>query len=152
MFEGKRFLPETGTPIWRMARVRVVLAVWLPEPFTVATWIEKSFVVAFNGSPNVPFGSWEPWILLSPRTRVKLFSPIMLWNRALGPGHPNGSAGPYDFDAGPNGLTPVNSGPDNGGLWVSERYLNRISPWRTRLSRSASAPRRWRSGGGPSSW
>jgi len=29
-----------------MARIRVVFAVWLPEPFTVATWIEKSLLVA----------------------------------------------------------------------------------------------------------
>ena len=36
MFEGKRFLPETGTPIWKMARSSVVLAVWLPEPLTVS--------------------------------------------------------------------------------------------------------------------
>src|SRR5882762_6347126 len=41
MFGGKMFFPETGTPIWKMARRSVVFAVWLPEPFTVATWIEK---------------------------------------------------------------------------------------------------------------
>ena len=38
MFEGKRFFPETGTPIWNTARSSVVFAVWLPEPFTVAMW------------------------------------------------------------------------------------------------------------------
>ena len=31
MFEGNMFLPETGTPIWKMARIRTVLAVWLPR-------------------------------------------------------------------------------------------------------------------------
>src|SRR6267143_1018903 len=39
--EVSGFFPETGTPIWKMARRSVVFAVWLPEPFTVATWIEK---------------------------------------------------------------------------------------------------------------
>src|SRR5690242_15871809 len=50
MLEGKRFLPDTGTPIWKMARRSVVFAVWLPEPLTVATWIVKSFVAAVNGT------------------------------------------------------------------------------------------------------
>ena len=36
MFDGKRFLPETGTPIWKMDRSSTRFAVWLPEPFTVA--------------------------------------------------------------------------------------------------------------------
>ena len=43
MLDGKRFFPETGMPIWKMARRSVLLAVWLPEPFTVATWMLKSF-------------------------------------------------------------------------------------------------------------
>ena len=42
MFEGNMFLPETGIPIWKIARIRTELAVWLPEPFTVATWMLKS--------------------------------------------------------------------------------------------------------------
>jgi hypothetical protein len=54
MFEGKRFFPPTGTPIWKMARRSVVLAVWLPEPFTVATWRLNSLtreVGALKGEP-----------------------------------------------------------------------------------------------------
>ena len=43
MFEGKRFLPLTGIPIWKIARSRTVFAVWLPEPLTVAIWMLKSF-------------------------------------------------------------------------------------------------------------
>ena len=43
MFEGNMFLPETGTPERRMDRSRTMLAVWLPEPLTVATWMLKSF-------------------------------------------------------------------------------------------------------------
>ena len=42
MFDGKRFLPETGTPIRKMERSSTRLAVWLPEPLTVATWMLKS--------------------------------------------------------------------------------------------------------------
>ena len=37
MFEGNRFFPDTGTPIRKMERSSTRLAVWLPEPFTVAT-------------------------------------------------------------------------------------------------------------------
>src|ERR1700752_4257140 len=42
MFEGNMFLPETGTPIWKMVRSRTVLALCDPDPFTVATWMLKS--------------------------------------------------------------------------------------------------------------
>ena len=42
MFDGNRFLPETGTPIWKIDRSRTRLAVWLPDPLTVATWMLKS--------------------------------------------------------------------------------------------------------------
>ena len=42
MFDGKRFLPETGTPIWKIERSSTRLAVWLPDPLTVATWMLKS--------------------------------------------------------------------------------------------------------------
>jgi len=37
MFEGNRFLPDTGMPIWKSDRMSTRLAVWLPDPFTVAT-------------------------------------------------------------------------------------------------------------------
>src|SRR4029453_10625156 len=46
MFDGKRFLPETGTPIWKIERSRTRLAVWLPDPLTVATWMLKSLTTA----------------------------------------------------------------------------------------------------------
>src|SRR5688572_2174547 len=42
MFDGNMFLPDTGMPINRMERRRTRLAVWLPEPLTVATWMLKS--------------------------------------------------------------------------------------------------------------
>src|SRR3989304_126964 len=47
MFDGKRFFPETGMPILKMARRTVVLAVELPEPFFVPTMIEKSLTTLF---------------------------------------------------------------------------------------------------------
>src|SRR5512143_935028 len=45
MFEGNRFLPLTGMPIWNRARKSTTLAVWLPEPLTVATVMLKSLVM-----------------------------------------------------------------------------------------------------------
>jgi hypothetical protein len=36
------FFPDTGTPINRMDRRSTRLAVWLPDPLTVATWMLKS--------------------------------------------------------------------------------------------------------------
>jgi hypothetical protein len=37
MFDGNMFLPDTGTPIWKIDRRRTRFAVWLPDPLTVAT-------------------------------------------------------------------------------------------------------------------
>src|SRR5690348_3206627 len=45
ILEGKRFFVLTGTPILKEARAKRPLAVWLPEPFTVATTMEKSFTI-----------------------------------------------------------------------------------------------------------
>ena len=42
MLEGKRFLPETGIPIWKIARIRMLFEDMLPDPLAVATWMEKS--------------------------------------------------------------------------------------------------------------
>jgi len=50
MFEGNKFLPLTGIPIWKMARIRTLFAVWLPDPLTVATSIEKSLIKVFISS------------------------------------------------------------------------------------------------------
>ena len=35
----------------KMERIKTVLAVWLPDPFTVATCMEKSLITARSGSP-----------------------------------------------------------------------------------------------------
>src|SRR4051794_41925351 len=45
MFDGNMFLPETGTPIWKIDRSSTRLAVWLPDPLTVASWILKSLTM-----------------------------------------------------------------------------------------------------------
>jgi hypothetical protein len=45
MFDGKRFLPETGIPIWKSDRRRTVLELCEPEPFAVATWSVTSLVI-----------------------------------------------------------------------------------------------------------
>src|SRR3954464_527579 len=42
IFDGNMFLPDTGMPIWKIERRRTRLAVWLPDPLTVATWMLKS--------------------------------------------------------------------------------------------------------------
>jgi hypothetical protein len=45
MFEGNMFFPDTGTPIWKIARNSTRFAVWLPDPLTVATWMLKSLTI-----------------------------------------------------------------------------------------------------------
>src|SRR6185436_14090584 len=52
MFEGNMFFPETGMPIWKMERIKTLLAVWLPEPFTVATCMLKSLITGWWNSPE----------------------------------------------------------------------------------------------------
>jgi hypothetical protein len=42
---GEQVLAATGMPIWKRARNSTVLAVWLPEPLTVATWMVKSLTM-----------------------------------------------------------------------------------------------------------
>src|SRR5262245_21090114 len=57
MLDGKRFLPETGIPIWKMERMRIVLEDWLPEPLAVATWIEKSLITGGRREASARFSS-----------------------------------------------------------------------------------------------
>jgi hypothetical protein len=37
MLDGNMFFPLTGTPIWKMDRIRTLFELWDPEPLTVAT-------------------------------------------------------------------------------------------------------------------
>ena len=55
MFDGNMFLPETGTPIRRIDRSRTMLAVWLPEPLTVATWMLKSLTTRWLSAERLLF-------------------------------------------------------------------------------------------------
>src|SRR4029077_29242 len=45
MLDGKTFFGATGIPMWKMARVSTRLAVWLPEPLTVAAWMVRSLTL-----------------------------------------------------------------------------------------------------------
>src|ERR1700694_1974588 len=45
MFEGNTFLGATGIPILKIARVKTRLAVWLPDPLTVAAWIVRLLII-----------------------------------------------------------------------------------------------------------
>src|SRR5215469_1556136 len=53
MFEGKIFLPLTGIPILNRARRRQLLAVWLPDPLTVAATMVKLLTPAGLSSISV---------------------------------------------------------------------------------------------------
>src|ERR1700704_3169470 len=56
MLEGNTFLGATGMPIWKIARVKMRLAVWLPEPLTVAAWMVRSLMICwvnFSFSPRI---------------------------------------------------------------------------------------------------
>src|SRR5450759_1183963 len=47
MFEGKTFFGATAMPIWKLALVKTRLAVWLPEPLTVAAWMVRSLMICW---------------------------------------------------------------------------------------------------------
>jgi hypothetical protein len=51
MFDGNRFLPETGTPMRKMDRMRTLFAVCEPDPFAVATCSEKSLATTSEDAP-----------------------------------------------------------------------------------------------------
>ena len=50
ILDGNRFLPETGTPIWKIERSRMVLALCDPDPFAVATWMLKSLTMGLRSA------------------------------------------------------------------------------------------------------
>src|SRR5215204_2057443 len=85
MFEGKRFLPDTGMPIWKMDRRSTRLAVWLPDPFTVATWMLKSLATA-------PAFWWAGW-----PASARASCGLMRW-LILGRNHQCTAQGPADPD------------------------------------------------------
>src|SRR5690242_21572731 len=58
MLDGNRFFPETGTPIWKMARSSTMFDDCDPDPFAVATWIEKSFTTGPRAADRE-----APWVV-----------------------------------------------------------------------------------------
>src|SRR5689334_19397476 len=75
ILEGNRFLPETGTPIWKMVRNSTVLELWEPEPFTVATWMLMSLTTGLlEGRPAC-------WIATSV---VAMGSFLLLYGTGMG--------------------------------------------------------------------
>src|SRR2546428_826949 len=89
MFEGKRFFPETGTPIWNTARSSVVFAVWLPEPFTVAMWSvnllslgDKERIPLFEGGSTRGRTTHGPISVGVGQDRVGTSAPLTHFRRA----------------------------------------------------------------------
>ena len=55
------FFPDTGIPILNRARSKVRLEVWLPEPFTVPTVMEKLLTIMDDQTIShnpIPGGNW----------------------------------------------------------------------------------------------
>src|SRR6202140_4830988 len=50
MLDGNRFLPETGTPIRKIARIKRLLALDDPVPLTLASFNAKSFTLERGGA------------------------------------------------------------------------------------------------------
>src|SRR5437588_1347923 len=46
MLDGNMFFPLTGTPIWKIERIRTLFDDCDPEPLTVATWMVQSLTMA----------------------------------------------------------------------------------------------------------
>src|SRR5205085_11388341 len=68
MFDGNRFLPDTGMPIWKMDRRSTRLAVWLPDRLTVAAWMLKWLTTApaawragWPASARASCGAMDEW-------------------------------------------------------------------------------------------
>src|SRR5881628_3836172 len=54
MLDGNMFFPLTGTPIWKMDRMRTLLELCDPEPLTVSTWMVRSLT---TGCPDATSSS-----------------------------------------------------------------------------------------------
>src|SRR5947209_4704971 len=77
MLEGNMFFPLTGTPIWKMERIRTLFDDCDPEPLTVATWMVQSLMMeraAVSGSSRTAVavvasdtvGSSSDWAVILP--------------------------------------------------------------------------------------
>src|SRR5438552_4826944 len=52
MLDGNMFFPLTGTPIWKMERIRTLFDDCDPEPLTVATWMVQSLTIGRRASTS----------------------------------------------------------------------------------------------------
>src|SRR5438270_5542241 len=87
MFEGKRFLPDTGMPIRKMLRSSTLFADCEPDPLTVATWILKSLTTLFwpVRSPALCTATSDVAIFKSnPQARTLLQLPAARRNMSFG--------------------------------------------------------------------
>src|SRR5438270_14084959 len=87
MFEGKRFLPETGMPMRKMLRSSTLLADCDPDPLTVATWMLKSLTTFFCPvrSPALCTATSDVAIFKSnPQARTLLQLPAARRNMSFG--------------------------------------------------------------------
>src|SRR6476660_9283940 len=75
MLDGKRFFPETGMPIWKIVRIRMLFEDWLPDPFAVATWIEKSLITGVRPGVSGRFSSRTAVDMRLLRFRRRTFRP-----------------------------------------------------------------------------
>src|ERR1700677_5052676 len=70
MFDGKRFLPLTGTPIPKMLFSSTLLADCEPDPFTVATLMLKSLITRLR-------------VFVAPCASSRAKSPVAMWRDSL---------------------------------------------------------------------
>ncbi len=60
MFDGKRFFPDTGTPMLKIARISTEFEDCEPEPFTVATVKLKSLTMVLTADSGAPSRTLGP--------------------------------------------------------------------------------------------
>src|SRR5215470_1836568 len=89
MFEGNMFLPETGTPIWKMLRSKTVFELCEPEPLTVATCMLMSLTIrCLPVPPADPRGTTSVVAIPTPSFSVSRQNLSRgLWNAEEEPTH-----------------------------------------------------------------
>src|SRR5437764_14053319 len=78
MFDGNMFFPLTGTPIWKIERIRTLFDDCDPEPLTVATWMVQSLTMgraAVWGSSSTAVAVVESDTVVPPWGKGGIFYP-----------------------------------------------------------------------------
>src|SRR5438067_777190 len=78
MLEGNMFFPLTGTPIWKIERIRTLFDDCDPEPLTVATWMVQSLTMgraAVWGSSSTAVALVESDTIVPPWGKGGIFYP-----------------------------------------------------------------------------